>query len=828
MYKKYIFFLILSLFIGQYLNAQSLSGRTSDATKKDMASLSGYITDNRNKPIEGALVYITDLKRGVSTDSSGHYSFTNLPKGKYLLEVKLIGYKSFTQYVVLSVGSTFNCKITESFAEEGEVIVTGVSKATLIKRNPVPIVSVSHDYLVTNLATNAIDALVKIPGVRAVTTGPNVSKPFIRGLGYNRILTLYDGVRQEGQQWGDEHGIEVDQYSEDRVEIIKGPASLSYGSDALAGVVNIIPTQPASEGKTVGDAVLNYQGNNNFIGGSVFLGKTKNGIEWMGRISHKQAMDYQNKYDGRVFGTAFSETDANASVGIHRDWGFSHLNIILFDDLQEIPDGSRDSASFRFTRQITEADTVRQIVSDADLNTYKIEKLHQHVQHFRTYWSNDFIVGNNNHLIVNLGYQNSVRREFSHPVLNTIPGLDLHLNSFTYDVKYAFRDFNDWSLTTGINGMLQNNTVTSGTEFIIPDYHQFDFGPFITAKKSYGRLDVAGGVRYDIRSFKNNQLYTKTNPSDNFDMPVYGIDTVGGNKIFPNYSKTFSGFSGSIGATYNFSNQFSVKANIGRGYRAPNIAEISANGVHPGTNIYQIGNPNFKPEFSWQEDIGFLYAAKQVTATLDLFNNDIENYIYNQKLTNPDGSDLVLVKGNQTFQFEAARAHLYGGECSVDVHPIKSIHFENSVSLVYADNKGVAGKPVSDSARYLPQISPTHGTSELRFDFNNSHLNLIKGFVKAQVEIYAAQNRAYLSYNTETKTPGYTLFNAGVGGTFTDKHKNPSVSIYLMGNNLFNTAYQDHLSRLKYFYSYPNPKTGVNGIYNMGRNISLKIDIPIN
>ena len=795
--------------------------------KKSNASLAGIITDDSGKPLEGAVIFITDLKKGVSTDSNGHYSFASLPNGKYVIEVKLVGYKSVSKNLTLLNGTNFSCKLVVSFSDEGEVIVTGVSKATLIKRNPVPIVSVSHDFLVTNLSTNAIDGLVKIPGVRAVTTGPNVSKPFIRGLGYNRILTLYDGVRQEGQQWGDEHGIEVDQYSEDRVEIIKGPASLSYGSDALAGVVNIIPTQPAPEGKTVGDVVLDYQGNNKFIGGSVFLSKTKNGIEWMGRLSHKQAVDYQNRYDGRVFGSAFNETDATASVGIHRSWGFSHLNIILYDDLQEIPDGSRDSATHRFTRQITEADTIRQIVSDADLNSYQIEKLHQHVQHFRAYWSNDFLIGDGHHLIVNLGFQNSTRKEFSHPVLNSIPGLDLQLHSITYDVKYTFRDFNNWSITTGLNGMQQENDVTSGTDFIIPNYHQFDIGPFITAKKSYGKLDIAGGIRYDIRSFKNDQLYTKANPIDGFDMAVYGKDTIGANKVFSDYSKLFSGFSGSVGATYNFSEHLSVKANIGRGYRAPNIAEISANGVHPGTNIYQLGNADFKSEFSWQEDIGILYSEKTFIATLDLFNNNIENYIYNQKLTNPDGSDLILVKGSQTFQFEAARAHLFGGECSLNLHPWKSVHFDNSISLVYGDNKGVFGKPISDSARYLPQISPTHGVSEIRIDFTEKKLHLVKGFVKVQAEMYATQNRVYLAYNTETRTPGYTLFNAGVGGTFTNKQSKTLLSVYVMGNNLLDKGYQDHLSRLKYFYSYPNPKTGVDGIYNMGRNISLKVDVPI-
>ena len=154
-------------------------------------------------------------------------------------------------------------------------MVTGLSKATQIKRSPVPIVAVSHDYIATNLSTNIIDAIAKVPGVSALTTGPNVSKPFIRGLGYNRILTLYDGVRQEGQQWGDEHGIEVDQYGVERIEVIKGPASLTYGSDALAGVVNLIPYQPAPEGKMIGDILAEYQTNNGLFGGSAMLGATK-------------------------------------------------------------------------------------------------------------------------------------------------------------------------------------------------------------------------------------------------------------------------------------------------------------------------------------------------------------------------------------------------------------------------------------------------------------------------------------------------------------------------------------------------------------------------
>src|SRR5579871_2641199 len=491
-------------------------------------SLSGKIIEkNKGNALPGTSVYIADLKLGAVADSGGNYSFRKLPTGSYLLEVHSIGYKTITKNIFIKGETIANFELTDEYVEESPVVVTGLSKATQIKRSPVPIVSVTHDYLVTNIGTNIIDAIAKVPGVTAVTTGPNVSKPFIRGLGYNRVLTLFDGVRQEGQQWGDEHGIEVDQYGIDRVEVIKGPASLTYGSDALAGVVNLIPTPPAAEGKMIGDVTAEYQTNNGLFGGSAMLGATKNGFEWMGRISHKQATNYQNKIDGRVYNTAFNETDANVSFGLHKSWGYSHLSMSLFDDLQEIPDGSRDSLG-RFTYQNTEADTLpRPVVPKSWLTSYSMTALHQHVQHYRVYSTNNFTIGGGR-LNVNLGFQRSVRREFSHPEVpyQDVAGLFLQLTTFSYDLKYFMKEFNGWNLAYGVNGMYQNNTVTKGTEFIIPDYRQFDIGPFAMIKKTFDKLDISGGIRYDVRSFKNFALYTKPDPVSDFDTPVYGADTV--------------------------------------------------------------------------------------------------------------------------------------------------------------------------------------------------------------------------------------------------------------------------------------------------------------
>ena len=175
-----------------------------------------------------------------------------------------------------------------------------------------------------------------------------------------------------------------------------------------------------------------------------------------------------------------------------------------------------------------------------------------------------------------------------------VPGLFLQLNTYSYDLKYYFHEYNGLSITAGINGLYQNNKVDNGTEFIIPSYHQFDIGPFLFVKKSVGKLELAGGLRYDVRNFNNDALFTSPDRVSGFDKPVYGSDTSGADNPFSKYSHTFSGASGSVGLSYRFSDAFSVKANIGRGFRAPNVSEISSNGIHPGTNAYQIGNVNFK------------------------------------------------------------------------------------------------------------------------------------------------------------------------------------------------------------------------------------------
>lgn len=771
----------------------------------------------------GSTVYIADLRKGAVADSKGHYHLTGIPGGTtYLVSAEHTGYRTVLQHLHFDTNLQIDFELEVAVTEEKEIVITSTLNATSIRRNPVPVVSISRSFLNQSVASNIVNALAGVPGVSAVTTGPNVAKPFIRGLGFTRVLTLFDGVRQEGQQWGDEHGVEVDENTVEQVEIIKGPASLLYGSDAIGGVVNFIPLRMPSSDGTIGNAGLTYQSNNNLLEGTAGLGGHKHSMSWRMVATHKMAADYQNKTDGRVYNTGFRESSLFLQSGLTRQWGYMRTGISYYDNSQEIPDGLRDSASRRFMKMNEWDEPV--IVSDKELKSYSISDVYQRVQHFRVYHSAKMSLGSGN-LGTQFGYQKNVRREYEEPGSHD-PSLFLNLNSLTYDLKYFFPERNGWSITPGMNGMYQWNKSDRGYEFLIPDYHQLDAGPFIYAKRSSKKSEWAGGIRYDLRHFENRELYVIGR--DEKSIPVYGADTLGAEKIFSDYRRTFSGLSGSIGFSYIFNSNWNIKINLARGYRAPNISEISSNGIHSGSGLYQLGNENLKPEFSMQQDVEATYQNEHVTARMSLFNNNIRNYIFNQKLVNEAGADSVIVPGYETFTYTSSRARLYGGELFLDIHPhpLDWLHFENTLSMVMARNIGFIGQFISEEERYLPFIPPIHGKSELRA--NKDKIKNFKNlYFKVQLEWYASQNRVFSLNGTETPTAGYRLVHVGVGADIHGKNGEVICQVNLLTKNVFDVSYQSHLSRLKYFEHYPDDPRGKSGIYGMGRNIGLKINVPL-
>lgn len=838
--KKYAYFCLLSFIIclacSPQLFARNPKFHLRDAHLIGGFTLTGKVTEQDNgQPLAGASIYVPDLKVGTITDKDGNYQLKDLPSGSYLVMIQYVGYSTFFQKVDFSKSPTINAQLSLSAIEEDAVVVTGLSKATEIKRAPIPIVAVGRNYINQHSASgNVIDEIAHLPGINAVTTGPNISKPFIHGLGYNRVVTAEDGIRQEGQQWGDEHGIEVDQNSIDRIEIIKGPASLSFGSDAVGGVVNLLTPPPVEEGKILGYASGIYGTNNGLINGSLRLAGNENGLVWSTQLSQKRAKDYQNLHDGRVYATNFNERDARAMIGLNKSWGYSHLNASLFDDLQAIPDGSRDSLTRKFTQQITDEDTYRPIVPESELNSYGIPTLHQHVELYRIYDNSNFALGHNN-LLVNLGWQYSHRREFTHPTNPDIPGLNLELHTYSYDLKYVFNLGQGYQTSVGVNGMYQINALGYSTDFPIPAYHQFDFGPFLVEKKSFGKLDLLGGARFDTRSFKGEAAYIDTT------VAYYPTLYTGSNPAtapgvasqFNSLKKTFSGMSASFGGTYNFSNSFLIKANIARGFRAPSIAELSANGPDPGSQIYHVGNSGFKPEFSLQEDIGMVITLPYLTSSVSLYTNNIENYIFQEQILDANGNpELVNPDGTPNpngqyakFTYVQSKARINGGDFSVDVHPIPWLHFENDLTLTYGTNL-INGGHGPDSLKYLPFIPPLHTHSELRANLHLNPRHFQGAYCFVGFDHYNAQNRFFSAYGTETYTAGYNLWSAGLGVNLLNAAGKKVVELYLEGTNLANVNYQSNMSRLKYFDNSSVPPGIQPGIFNMGRNVSFKVLVP--
>jgi len=767
-------------------------------------------------PLIGATIYIPDLKKGATTNLEGAYFIDHLPNGRFLIEIRYVGYATVSEYITIDGETNIDFTLSASATEMENVIITGVSVATEASKSPVPTTFMNKEDLESSGASNIVDAITRKPGISQISTGPGISKPVIRGLGYNRVVTLNNNMKQEGQQWGDEHGIEIDQFSVNKVEVIKGPGSLMYGSDAMAGVINFLPPEPINDGEIRGSFMGSYQTNNLQQGYSLMNTGNLSGFNWRIRGSYKQAGNYRNEIDGRIHNTGFNELDVNGYVGLNKKWGYSHLNFSSFSQELGIAEGERD-AQGRFIKLINAGGQIEEApVTSEDLEGYHIGFPKQKINHYTLSSNNNFILGDSR-LSVNLGFQRNIRKELSNPVNPDDTELHMKLDTYSYDLKYHIHDFGPWETTVGLSGQHQRN-YNYGEEYLIPDYHMTEGGVFAVTQRSINALSINGGLRFDYRTISASSLFLDAN-----DEPA-NEGAPGAEQKFGAFQKDYSNLVGSIGVSYAFTEKWLAKLNVSRGFRAPNIAELGSNGEHEGTFRYEVGNQDLASETSRQVDLGIAFAGDHLNMEVNGFYNGINNYIYLEKLSSTLGGDSISASNEPApvYQYRQGTAYLFGGEFMLDIHPhpLDWLHFENSFAISIGHLKN---QP--DSMKYTPFQPAPKFRSEIRTDFRNKFNHVSKLSLSLYYEHYFEQNRIFSAYNTETATPAYGLLGAGVSASFVNGRKQPLASLHIIASNILDQSYQSHLNRLK--YAPENPATGRMGLYNMGRNITVKLVVPL-
>ena len=474
-------------------------------------------------------------------------------------------------------------------------------------------------------------------------------------------------------------------------------------------------------------------------------------------------------------------------------------------------------------------------------STYSKVLPYQQIHHYKAVLDNSFAIGNGI-LKAIIGYQQNRRQEFEseehehnhehadeeeHEHNSSVsdgfpvgsspsPSLDFLLHTLTYDTHYSYNGFDSWKLTGGIGGMYQHS-LNEGEEYLIPAYRLFDLGAYLTANKTWKQWTFSGGLRFDTRHIHSYQLIENDK------------------ERFSDFTRNFNAVSASLGAVYRAGKHINIRANIARGFRAPNLSELGSNGVHHGTLHYEVGNRDLRPEHSWQGDLGLDVSSRYLSAEVALFINRIENYIFTEAAPYDISSDEYT-----TFRYTQGDALLKGFETSLDIHPIHQLHLGAAFSMVDARQ---LHQPIE--TRYLPQTPAPRITSEVKWEFthNGDHhtdaphhtheraqhhlLDHIfdNAYVSISLEHTFRQNHYYRADNTETATPAYTLLNLSAGTDIMLPKGRKLCELYLFANNLLDIAYQDHLNRLK--YADTNVLTGRQGIFNPGRNFTVKLIFPL-
>ena len=700
-------------------------------------SLSGKITDQNNLPMVGATVFLPELNKGTATNQNGEYILTDLPNGKVKIEFSFLGFSNDIKTVFLNDSQIeLNISLIETPIETEEIVISGGYNSTE-HDNAVKIDILKLNQPINLSTPNFMEILTKVPGVDMISKGSGVSKPVIRGLGMDNILTLNNGVRNENYQYSDHHPLGINEFGIEDVEVIKGPASLLYGSDAIGGVINFIKEKPAPTGKLLGDYNCQLFSNSLGITNNLGLKGTSKNFFGGARFGNKSDADYLQGKGVFVPNSRFNEISFKAFSGFTNKIGVFKF---FYDNNQQ-------------KLGLSEEEAVKEITSRDRKNDIWYQQF------------NNQLVSSQNKIFLNK-YKLEINAAWQSNDLIHFAGIDtteiaMNLSTLTYETRLYLPSSEKSEYIIGLQGLNQVNKNFDNAEVILlPDAHIDNYSAFGLLQHVFvNKLKLQTGFRYD---YKMISIRAVGLPSDyNYRQSL---------------SKNYSSFSGSFGATYNHSEKLLCRANSAAAYRTPNLAELTSNGKHELR--YELGNISLVPQNAYETDISTHFHLKNFTFDIAGFYNIINHYIFLSPTKD------TTVQGDKIYKYIQSDAILLGGEAGVHFHPtqMKWLHFETTFSTV-------TGK--QHNGDYLPFIPANKWHVEIMAEKEKVGF-LHDAFVKFNSLSAFKQN---CPSPEEENTSGYSLFDFGIGASI--KAGNQMLSIAFGINNILDKKYIDHLSTLK-------------------------------
>ncbi|MCZ4319573.1 TonB-dependent receptor [Aequorivita viscosa] len=716
-------------------------------------SLTGTITSKNTNQSVSATIYLPQLEKGTVADFDGKYNIQNIPDGSYNVVFSSLGFATVSKKLYFSNNAsvTQNIQLQES-AVEMEAVIISTPFHQLQSDNVMKVERVSTEELNASGAVTLAEGINNIAGVNVISTGTGIGKPVIRGLSSNRVVTYAQGVRLENQQFGDEHGLGINEAGIESVEVIKGPASLLYGSDALGGVLYLNPEKFALSNETNGDLSSTYF--TNTLGTATNLGIKTSGekLKFLARGSYSSFSDYQSGATYRVTNSRFNEKDFKTGVQYS---GVKFKSTLRYN---------YNRSNIGIPEEIGEQTLSKEL-------ELPFQEIDNHILSF-----DNTLFFNKSSLDVKAGYIFNDRREFEEEA--NLAALRLKLNTLNYDVKYHLPQIGNFETIVGLQGMFQNNK-NEGEEILIPDAKTTDIGLLATSHYHLEKVDLQAGIRFDSRKIESEAA--RNSLDENF---------------IPAFNKTFTSFTAALGAKLDLIDNFSARVNLASGFRAPNLAETTSNGVHEGTNRYERGNANLTNEHNFQTDVALEYRNEHIEFFANGFYNAVNDYIF----LSPTNE---TIEDTPVYDYLQNNAALYGGELGFHLHPhpLDWLHLESSFETV-------TGKLSNDA--FLPLIPANSVRNTFRVEFEDGKARKKSSAFITLENTFDQKNVS----NFETRTAGYSLLSAGIESSF--KLQKVLLKIGVNGTNLTDKQYVSHLSRFK-----------PDGIFNIGRsiNVNLKLEI---